>query len=382
MLALQRAIGAQAAVPPYHAAPTLPEMLRLCPERGCVETPRFPCRGARSLDPMPRRRVEAGLAREGRMTDVDRAAFAPLPGRGDRRTGVEIELGGLEVEAAAEVAARALGGRPEPDGPLAVVLRGSRLGDLKIYRDTAYRVAAVGTRIGRGLLAAAGDAVPLEIVAPPLTRERLAELDGLREALRQAGARGSRDGVLLGYGVHLNVEIEAPTASHLGRVLTAYALAEPGLRALHPIDATRRLMPFVEPYPKRLLDRLAAEAPDTAEGLAHLYLDETASRNHGLDLLPVLAHLVPEIVEARLPRDVKVNPRPAYHFRLPDCRIDEAGWRLAAEWGRWVAVERLAADAARLERLRQDWRAHRSGEAPGVWAGHAARVLAALEATA
>jgi hypothetical protein len=198
----------------------------------------------------------------------------------------------------------------------------------------------------------------------------------LREALRRAGARGSRDGVLLGYGVHLNVEVDAPTAEHLGRVLTAYALAEPGLRALGPIDPTRRLLPFVEPYPERLLDRLAEEAPGTVEGLARLYLEETTSRNHGLDLLPVLAHLAPEIVEARLPEGGKVNPRPAYHFRLPDCRIDEADWRLADEWGRWLAVERLAADRDRLEALRRDRRAHRSGEgASGAWAGRAARAL-------
>lgn len=40
-----------------------------------------------------------------------------------------------------------------------------------------------------------------------------------------------------------------------------------------------------------------------------------------------------------------VKARPAYHYRLPNCLIDEPDWRLAREWNTWVAVERLAADA-------------------------------------
>ena len=46
-----------------------------------------------------------------------------------------------------------------------------------------------------------------------------------------------------------------------------------------------------------------------------------------------------------------MSPRPAYHYRLPNCRIDEPGWSIAAEWGRWVLVERLAARPDFSERL-------------------------------
>jgi hypothetical protein len=49
-----------------------------------------------------------------------------------------------------------------------------------------------------------------------------------------------------------------------------------------------------------------------------------------------------------------VKPRPTFHYRLPDCRIDEPGWRPSVDWNRWVAVERLAEDPERLGELAAD----------------------------
>jgi hypothetical protein len=46
-----------------------------------------------------------------------------------------------------------------------------------------------------------------------------------------------------------------------------------------------------------------------------------------------------------------VKPRPAFHYRLPNCMVDEADWTLAEEWNRWVVVERLAYDRAKTGRM-------------------------------
>ena len=39
-----------------------------------------------------------------------------------------------------------------------------------------------------------------------------------------------------------------------------------------------------------------------------------------------------------------VKARPAYHYRLPNCLVDEPTGRSRREWNTWVTVERLAAN--------------------------------------
>jgi hypothetical protein len=43
-----------------------------------------------------------------------------------------------------------------------------------------------------------------------------------------------------------------------------------------------------------------------------------------------------------------IKPRPAWHYRLPNCLIDDPEWSLARPWSEWVTIERLAADPDRL----------------------------------
>jgi hypothetical protein len=80
------------------------------------------------------------------------------------------------------------------------------------------------------------------------------------------------------------------------------------------------------------------------------YLDASPSRNRELDMLPLFAHLDHDRVRARLPYE-KISARPTFHYRLPDSRVDDPAWTIAADWNRWVEVERLACDPARLVRL-------------------------------
>jgi hypothetical protein len=46
-----------------------------------------------------------------------------------------------------------------------------------------------------------------------------------------------------------------------------------------------------------------------------------------------------------------VRPRPAFHYRLPNCRVDDPSWRVAREWNYWIAIEELAADRKRREAM-------------------------------
>lgn len=308
----------------------------------------------------------------------------PRPRRRDgrmRRVGVEIEFGGLAEAAVAKIAAATLGGAIHEVGPHALEVRDSEIGDIRIELDTKYRdrrgaVAEIGLDLARAV-------VPVEIVTPPLPPAAFARLEGLRAALHHAGATGSRGGLLLGFGVHFNPEVRSETVADILPVLRAYALLEDWLRARMPIDPTRRLLPFVDRYPPDLLDALAAR--DAADWplarVIGVYLDHVGSRNHGLDCLPLFAHLDRATVQAALGEAGLKGARPAWHFRLPDCRIDEPDWRLAEGWGLWCAVERAAIRPALLERLAAAWRDRRAALLPAIegWAVQAGEILAADE---
>ncbi|WP_038147896.1 amidoligase family protein [Thioclava atlantica] len=297
---------------------------------------------------------------------MTREAIALLPiaetadGR-ERRTGVEIELGGLTEEQIARLAARHLGGEARRLSGDDWEVRGTRIGDLKVYLDIFLRkhadvaLAALGLKIGR-------EVIPVEIVTDPLTRDGLMQLSEFIELLRSEGAEGTGRSLLYGFGLHLNPEIASAQDRDIVRPLLAYALIEEWMRAIHPIERTRELLPFTAPFPKRLIGDLARLGPDASlERVIMTYRSHTLSRNHGLDMLPVFIHLRPDLIAPEEGRGGTVSPRPTFHFRLPDCRIDDPDWSLDTEWQRWWLVEAIAARPQLLETLCREWLAEKSG---------------------
>lgn len=297
-----------------------------------------------------------------------------------RKAGVEIEFGGLTEAAAARIVTETLGGRVRERTAHELIVEGTDWGDVEVCLDTVWRDKAGGRLADLGLDLSRA-VVPVEIVTPPLAPDQLPALDALRGALRAAGAQGSRDGLLLGFGLHLNPEVAAGTVEAILPVARAFALLEDWLRKADPIDPARRLLPFVDPWPRRLVDRLAGEAADwDLPALIDAYLAETPTRNRGLDLLPLFRHLDAPRVAAALDAADAVSARPTFHYRLPDCRIDEPGWRIAYDWNRWVMVERLAADARALDRLAGEWLDYRAAltTTRGDWFAHLEDRLDAL----
>ena len=155
-------------------------------------------------------------------------------------------------------------------------------------------------------------------------------------------------------------------------VLTAFALVEDWMRARMRLDPSRRLLPFVDTYPTVLLDRLCD--PETTWTLARLisaYLETAPTRNHALDVLPVFKQIDAARVVDAVPAMKAKSARPAWHYRLPDCRIDQEGWSVALEWNRWCWVERVAADPVLMRRLVTAWRDYRRRTAR--WRGRRGR---------
>jgi hypothetical protein len=290
-------------------------------------------------------------------------AFAPLPraltsGGAPRRTGVEIEFAGLTEDEAAAVVIDELGGAVTDRTPFALTVTGTRIGAVDLLLDTALRKYGGESAVIEAGLDAARIVVPVELVSEPLDLEGLSLLDGARDALHRAGATGTGDGALLGFGVHLNVEVVSADDPFTVATVLAFGLVEDWLRrAAAPIDPTRRILPFVDPWPRRFVSDLIEAGPSAGLDRLHaLYAQHVSTRNHALDLLPLLKSANPDAFARDFGDAGATKARPAYHYRLPDCRIDDPDWSLAVEWDSWRAVERIADRPELLARLCTAWR--------------------------
>jgi hypothetical protein len=328
------------------------------------------------------------------MDEAERFATPPRSTNPDgepRRVGVELEMAGLRPERVAELVVDAIGGQIEVDNAFVTRVCGTELGDFGIELDAdllksrQYQklLAEFGIDIGEGdereqietlLSRVAGLVVPLELVGPPVPWTELPKLDRLRDKLHRAGARGTHSSPLYAFGMQLNIEAAALDADYLLSVIRAFLLSYDELIEAERVDLSRRISPYVQPFPEAYVVHVlrADYAPDAA-GLIDDYLRLTPTRNRPLDMLPLFAHLDEERVMSAPVETNLVKPRPAFHYRLPNCLIDEPDWSLATVWNRWIEIERLADDDRRLEASR----ARRLSDSSALrrWLSHAWRKL-------
>lgn len=279
-----------------------------------------------------------------------------------RRVGVELEFAGLSASDAANVVASTFSGTVIVDGPHDFTIA-TRLGPFGAKIDSQH-VLKKPAREGRSprmveaeaaLRALLGDigslVIPCEITGPPIPFTEIAEIDRLVADLRAAGALGTAVSPVYAFGLHLNMEVASDTAGYLASVIKAFALVGPWLRATLAIDRARRLLPYIQPYPAEYTALITEPryAP-SRERLMADYLEYNPTRSRDLDMLALFAHLDPARVRAAVD-DALIKPRPTFHYRLPDCRINEPGWGVARDVRRWWAVERLAADTGQLARM-------------------------------
>jgi hypothetical protein len=199
---------------------------------------------------------------------------------------------------------------------------------------------------------------PNEIVTPPIPFSQLHELDTLVQQLREAGAKGTGDSVLYAFGVHLNPELASTSAPDILRYLRAFLLLHDWMKEAMAIDTTRNLTGFARAFPLDYRRLVIAEsyAPSLTQLVAD-YLHFNPTRNRALDMLPLLSHLDGQQVQAVVD-DSLIKSRPTFHFRLPNCHVDRAGWTLETAWTYWLEVEALAWDDARMQRMQKAWTHH------------------------
>jgi hypothetical protein len=277
-----------------------------------------------------------------------------------RRVGVEIEFMGPTAAAVAEALARGFGASIETEDLHAFQVRNTPLGDLSVELDLRYahpqRPSNRGLiHLGRSGAAWLGSAlqsvVPRELITGPLEIGRLGQVDEAIGILRTAGAKGRGTVLFESLGLHFNIEPPSLDSDILAAYLKAFLLLNDRIREA-TTEGRRRLMRALPPdYPATYVRKVLSPEywPDITTFIDD-YLIANPTRRRALDLLPCLAHLDEARVRTVLPRE-KIGKRGVLHYRLPLAHVSEPGWGIASDWNRWVEVERLASDRAKLVTL-------------------------------
>lgn len=272
-----------------------------------------------------------------------------------RRVGIEFEFGGMELDRVAKIVTDTLGGELGEKNAAEQSVEIAALGtfNIEVDWDLLKRLSDnkdVPQFLTQALSDSATVIVPIEIVCPPILPQQLKKLDHLVDKLREAGAQGTEHSWVNAFGLHINVELPDCEAATLDRYLKAYALLQDWLVAQSAVDLSRRITPYIDLFPEEYLVQVLRRSEPELTDIFEDYLQHNLTRNRALDLLPLLAHIDEDRVRARID-DNRIKPRPAFHYRLPDCRLDDPDWSLAEPWELWCAVERLADNKELLEKV-------------------------------
>ncbi|MCR9141863.1 MAG: amidoligase family protein [bacterium] len=316
-----------------------------------------------------------------------------------RRAGFELEYTGVKIEEACDIVQKIFGGAIDQTNRFLYTIRDGRFGDFQVEVDATLlkeeqyhsllakagidlsKLPEVTDVIEDLLMGIAEFAVPFEIVSPPLPVDQLADLDLLRRRLRESKALGSGASLMYAFGLHINPESPDLKTGTLLAHLQSFLLLFETLKEEAALDFTREYMsPYIEAFPESYVRKILAPdyAPDF-ETLLEDYLAENPTRNRPLDMLPLFAHVAgdQQRIQPALPEDQKhlINARPTYHFRMPDCRIDDPNWSIAFEWNRWLRIEKLALDDERRTAMAREYL---ENEDSGDWPRRMQRWLADL----
>ena len=301
-----------------------------------------------------------------------------------RRVGVELEFAAVTARDAARIVRKAFGGTVKVIDHHRFAVQGTDLGDFRseldsqfLHRTEADPEATSGLQMllanfqdaFHGVLGDIGSAViPCEIVCPPLKIDELPRLDSLLEELRRIGAHGTEVSPLYAFGTQLNPDIADKSAEWIVSVLKAYLLLSDWLRAVISLNPTRRFLAFADPFPLAYVLHVIDPGyrPDM-ETLIDDYLLHNPTRNRELDLLPLFAWIDEARVRATID-DKRIKARPAFHYRLPDARLDRPDWTITTEWNRWCLVERLAERPDKLNPMASAYRENQGRLLPRDWA--------------
>ncbi|MEX0722824.1 MAG: amidoligase family protein [Gracilimonas sp.] len=283
----------------------------------------------------------------------------------ERSVGFEFEFTGVEMEDAAAMVTDLYGGDIEQISGYEYDIKNTDFGDFSLELDASLflnkKYEKVLSTIGMDvdklknkdkledtLREMASTVVPFEIITPPIPVSMLRKMDLLVDKLREWKAKGTGSSFFYAFGLHLNPEVPELSAESLTRHLKAYVMLDAWIRKDADINIARKLTPYINEYEMDYIRHILREEykPDL-ETLIKDYFKFKNSRNRPLDMLPVFMFMEKELT-TKLLKEELTSARPTFHYRLPNCSIEDLDWSLADEWNRWVLVEELAADEKSL----------------------------------
>lgn len=278
-----------------------------------------------------------------------------------RRVGIEIELAGLKAEQLAACVREVVGGDDEWISPFELIVKDTSLGDFKIELDSAQvkqfgdeskiegNLADAEESIDKTIVGAvesmASTLVPWEIVSPPIPFTEVDQMLKMVDLLRREGAQGTKDTLWYAFGVHLNSELPDLEPSTILNYMRAYVCLFPWIKEIERPDLSRRMTPYINHFEKDyLLHILAADYRPDMDDLIDDYLQHNPTRNRDIDMLPLFSFIDEQRVMDQI-EDERINARPTFHYRLPNCDIDNPEWNLDKSIEPWMQVELLAFSA-------------------------------------
>lgn len=301
-----------------------------------------------------------------------------------RRVGFEIEFAGIDPDKGAEIIHDIAGGEIIRTSPFSIEIRHTRYGTFVFEVDAAFlkeeRYKEYADKLGinideldnsesleKLLRDVAVTVVPCEIVMPPVPMDEIDIVNDLVETLRTKKARGTKKSLLYAFGLHINIEAARKDALYLLNHIRAFSLLYDWICEKSDVDLTRRITPYINRYPDDYIRLIMNDEyrPDI-DSLITDYLSMVSSRNHALDMLPLFASLSEDIVMQKAEEPDLIKPRPAFHYRLANSRIDETTWSIADEWKYWLIIEKLAMNRDKLRSLMQEYAAHRNRLLPAT----------------
>ena len=295
----------------------------------------------------------------------------PVPNndKGDQRmVGLELEFTGLAIDKVADIILSLYGGQIEQEHRYQWKILGTEFGNFEIELDARIlkKMASqnifgklgidldedtIRKSIEEVVDKMAMAVVPLEIVMPPIPIGELHRLEELRQKLQENRAEGTKTSLVHAFGLHMNVESPNLETATLLNYLRAFIVLYPWLMERLDIDISRRISPFVDPFPNSYAKKILPPSydPDRDQFIRD-YLDDNATRNRPVDMMPIFGMLNQELIRPAMEGE-KNDPRPTFHYRLPNSRIDDPDWRFEDEWDHWMAIEKLVANEEMLDKL-------------------------------
>ncbi|WP_415406805.1 amidoligase family protein [Sulfurovum sp. CS9] len=291
-----------------------------------------------------------------------------------RKVGFELEYSSLELKTSAALVVEELGvGQIEMINPYHYKINGTPYGDFTLVLDFQFLIKhGLGTwlheagldlvlneeitlAIEEFIATLSETVVPYEISTSPLALEDLGVIERIKDLFRKHGAMGTKANPFYACGFHVNSEVSSLEVEEIIDTLRAFFLLYDYLIEWLQPDMKRRIAPYIDPYEESYIMKVLdpSYAPTMAVFIDD-YITYNPTRNHALDLLPLLTWIDRDRVMGVL-EDEKISARPAYHYRLPDSKIDEPLWHTYDAWNSWVLVETLACDKEALQQMSETY---------------------------